>query len=142
EASINLGLSIPDIIHKYPSVLLDKVHELLRNLPDRCTEEEKICNYDVTYSTLGPALLALVKCYEVFSTMPSPSEGEKRVMMKLVKPRLRYYADILARVGCEILKKRGYMAERRGEVFQPATSATASLIIALIEYDAKMNVHA
>jgi hypothetical protein len=63
-------------------------------------------------------------------------------MMELVKPRLRYYADILARVGCEILKDKGCMAERKGEDFQPATSATASLIIALIEYDAKMNVHA
>jgi hypothetical protein len=142
ETSINLELEIPEIIRKYPNILLDKVHELLRNLPDRCTDEEEICNYSVTYSTLGPALIALVKCYEVFGTIPSPREGEKGVMMELVKPRLCYYADILARVGCEILKEKGCMAERRGGDFQPATSATASLIIALVEYDAKMNVSA
>jgi hypothetical protein len=145
EASDHLGLQYPDIIYGYPNVLLDKVHELLKNPVEKCTDSETICYYSVTYSTLGPALLALVNCYEALSRYMG-EEGVKRKLIELATPRLRYYADILARVGCDVLIQKGCMAERRGREgewrWDPATSATASLIIALIEYDAKMNVGA
>ena len=146
EASDYLGLQqYPNIIYNYPNVLLDKVHELLKKPAEKCTDRELICDYHVTYSTLGPALLALVKCHEALNRYVGKEEGVKR-MVELATPRLRYYADILARVGCDVLIQKGCMAERRGREgewrWDPATSATASLIIALVEYDAKMNVGA
>jgi hypothetical protein len=150
EASDNLRLqNYPTIIYEYPNVLLDKVHELFKDPINKCTDQEEIHFYNVTFSTLGPALLALVKCHEVLSRYEGKEEGKedekekkRRKLVELAMPRLRYYTDILARAGCDILEQMGCMVEWRGERWEPATSATASLIIALVEYDAKMNVGA
>jgi len=124
EKTKEMESSLEKLLH----FLLNNYYRIFRDPTRTSTESFVIAGYEATYPVLGVMLHAFAKSLELGYRLDTET-----------RDRLEAAAHILASACSGVLGELGYMFELRGQSMYPATSATASMIIGLVEYDWAVN---